>query len=267
MALEVEFNPSQFNNVLGGRRLEYVSKLSDIKTNCYTAMLNTMCVRSGTRIIHMLTILSVLSVIVFGKNCDCDEESFSYPNCGIIPTDPTIVNGTSSSYPWMVFLYMLENTGDSFCGGTLISDLQVATAAHCVVGKTTDEVAVILGTENAKEELRKFNFRYIFKIEIYPLYEILDKTLDKTFKETSDVAILTLEKSLDLSPKVNPICLPSDAEAKETYVDKDAIVAGWGKTKVGGNTSMEQQMQVKIPIISNADCQIFYDWIRRFYIN
>ena len=70
MALEVEFNPSQFNNVLGGRRLEYVSKLSDIKTNCYTAMLNTMCVRSGTRIIHMLTILSVLSVIVFGKNCE-----------------------------------------------------------------------------------------------------------------------------------------------------------------------------------------------------
>ena len=74
----------------------------------------------------------------------------------------------------MVFLYMPMAPGDSFCGGTLISDLQVANAAHCVVGKTTDEVAVILGTENAQEELRKFNFRYLFKIEIYPDYEILD---------------------------------------------------------------------------------------------
>ena len=60
-----------------------------------------------------------------------------------------------------------------------------------MVGKTTDEVAVILGSENAQEELRKFNFRYLFKIDIYPLYEILDKTMDKTFKHSSDVAILT----------------------------------------------------------------------------
>ena len=228
--------------------------------------MNTMpiCDKPGTKIILLLTILSVFSAIAFGKNCDCDAESLSYPNCGNIPTDPAIVNARSSSYPWMVFLYMLENTEDSFCGGSLISDLQVATAAHCVVGKTTDEVAVVLGTENAQEELRKFNFRYLFKIEIYPLYEILDKTMDKTFMHSSDVAILTLEKPIDLSPNINPICLPSDAEAKETYADKEAIVAIWGETQLGGKTSMEQQMQIKIPIISNAQCQVFYDWIRRF---
>ena len=195
-----------------------------------------MCVISGTRIILIWTILlSVFSAIVFGKNCECETEKLSFPDCGIIPTDPTIINGTASSYPWMVFLYLLNDTGYSFCGGSLISDLQVATAAHCVAGKTTDEVGVVLGTENAKKEDRELNFRYLYKIEIYPMYEkmdkIIDKTKDDTFKYTSDVAILTLEKPLKFSPKINPICLPSDAEAKETYVGKEATVAGWGITE------------------------------------
>ena len=222
-----------------------------------------MC-ESGTRIILIWTIIiSLLLVIVSGKDCDGDGESLSFPDCGIISTSSTIVNGSSSSYPWMVFLYMPMASGDSFCGGTLISDLQVVTAAHCVVGKSTDDVAVVLGTENAKEELRKFNYRFLFKIEIFPLFEILDKTMDKTWKHSSDVAILTLMEPLVLSPEINPICLPSETETKESYAEKEAIVAGWGITETG-KTSMEQQMQVKVPIISNDQCQTYYDWVRRF---
>ena len=163
----------------------------------------------------------------------------------------------------MVFLYSVTAAGESFCGGSLISDLQIATAAHCVAGKTVDDVAVVLGTDNAKEELANDNYHFLFKIEIYPLYEILDNSMDKTWKHSSDVAILTLEKPLVLSPKINPLCLPTDAEAKETFVGKEPIVAGWGVTETG-ETSMKQQMQVKVPIISNDQCQTFYEWIRRF---
>ena len=226
-----------------------------------------MCWGSGTRIILIWTItLSVYSnsMFVLGKNCDCETESLSYPDCGIIPTSSTIINGSKSSYPWMVFLYSITDAGESFCGGSLISNLQVATAAHCVIGKTTDELAVVLGNENANEELKRSNYRFLFKIEIFPLYEILDKTMDKTFKYSSDVAVLTLDKPLVLSPQINPICLPSVAEAGETYEGKEAIVSGWGVTETG-ETSVEQQMEVKIPIISNSQCRAFYDWIGRFY--
>ena len=229
-----------------------------------------MCNRSG--ILIWTIILIAFSTNVLGNNCDCEAEKLSFPDCGVIPTDPTIINGTSSSYPWMVFLYLLTDTDTTYgCGGSLISDLQVATAAHCVVDKTSDEVVVVLGAEKAKEELRMSSFRSIYKIEIYPLYKIIDilkyKTMDQNFsiKYSADVAILTLKKRLDLSPKINPICLPSVAESKETYVGKEAIVAGWGVTDYAGETS-KKQMHVKVPIISNAQCQTFYDWIKRLEI-
>ena len=117
-------------------------------------------------------------------------------------------------------------------------------------------------SDNAEAEYRKENWRFLFKIELYPLYY---KNMKKAFKHSSDVAILTLEKSLVLTSEVNPICLPSLDESNESYEGKKAIVAGWGMTEKG-ETSTKQLMHVEVPIISNSQCLTFYSWIMRFYI-
>ena len=215
---------------------------------------------SGTRTIVFLFLYSISHVL--GSQCECETESLSHPGCGVIPTSSTIINGSAASYPWMVFLYNYGDTDTSFCGGILISDLEILTAAHCVNGRTIDDVIVIVGSDNAEAEVRKFNWRFLFKIELYPLYY---KNMKKAFKHSSDVAILTLEKRLVLSSEVNPICLPSLDESDETYEGKTAIVAGWGKTETG-ETSERQLMHVEVPIISNDQCLTFYSWILRFYI-
>ena len=144
----------------------------------------------------------------------------------------------------------------------MISDLEILTAAHCVNGRTIDDVVVIVGSDNALAELRHFKWKTLFKIELYPLY-YKHMEIKKAIKHSSDVAILTLEKSLVLTPEVNPICLPSLDESEETYEGKEAIVAGWGKTETG-ETSEKQLMHVKVPIISNTECLTFYSWIKRF---
>ena len=77
----------------------------------------------------ILLILSCHVLLITGtsrKICDCEPENLSHPGCGIIPTTSTILNGSPGSYPWMVFLYSLTlSENASFCGGTLISELQV----------------------------------------------------------------------------------------------------------------------------------------------
>ena len=113
---------------------------------------------------------------------------------------------------------------------------------------------VIVGSDNADAELRKFNWRTLSKIELNPYYT--------DFRHSSDIAVLTLEQSLVLTPKINPICLPSIDKSDETYEGKTAIVAGWGLTQAQTNkTSEKQLMHVKVPIISNTVCKSYYSWI------
>ena len=114
------------------------------------------------RLLSLLLGYSCFVTVTVLGSLRCDGENLSYPGCGIIPSTSTISNGEPASYPWMAFLFhVLESNGDtSFCGASLISDIQLLTAAHCVSGKTKDEVAVLIGNPNATYEVNKWNFKY-----------------------------------------------------------------------------------------------------------
>ena len=211
----------------------------------------------------ILTYSCFVTVTVLGSTRSCDGENLSYPGCGIIPSTSTINNGEPASYPWMAFLFYssITNGDASFCGATLISDIQLITAAHCVSGKTTDELAVLIGNPNAQYELNKMNFKYLFKIEILPHYP----NTEDGYRYMADIAIITLEESLLLSTKINPICLPSITDTSKTYEGVTATVAGWGKTETG-KTSTDQLLKVDVPIISNTECKSTYQWLKRCLI-
>ena len=206
--------------------------------------------------------LSILLILFPFLNL-CDSENLSHSGCGILPASSTIINGKAASFPWMVFLFSSPENGQQssgFCGGTLISDLQILTAAHCVVGKTINDIGVVLSDKNAKEPLERMDFRYLFKIDIFPAY---NQNIDLGFKYNSDIAILTLEDRVLLTNKVNPICLPSLSTSEQSYEGMNATVAGWGVTETA-ETSTDQLMSVDLPVISNNLCRTFYNWIKGY---
>ncbi len=48
----------------------------------------------------------------------------------------------------------------------------------------------------------------------------------------NDVAILTMDKPVEFSATIAPVCLPS-VDTKDLFVDKEAVVVGWGALQEG----------------------------------
>ncbi|XP_033331814.2 uncharacterized protein LOC117223567 [Megalopta genalis] len=167
--------------------------------------------------------------------------------CGIrtqAPSQARIVGGGSSSagsWPWQVALY---KEGDYQCGGALINDRWILSAAHCFY-HAQDEywVARIGATRRGSfpspyEQVLRLDY-----ISLHPEY------IDNGF--INDVAMLRLEKPVIFSDYVRPICLP-EAEPKSGTM---CTVTGWGQLFEIGRIFPDTLQEVQLPVISTEECR------------
>eukprot|EP00095_Tigriopus_kingsejongensis_P010773 maker-scaffold1742_size29367-snap-gene-0.3 protein:Tk10773 transcript:maker-scaffold1742_size29367-snap-gene-0.3-mRNA-1 annotation:"tripsin " len=165
--------------------------------------------------------------------------------CGRPKRQTRIVGGQATEvneYPWQV---MLNYTQDNkfFCGGSLISEDWVLTAAHCLVG-------VILGEHDFRDITEaQIIVTGVDRLVIHPNYN------SKT--EDNDFALVKLNRSVsfDSSTVVRPICLPIEDLTESE--GKSVTVSGWGATSQGGQVSNVLQ-EVMIPLVSIGDCRRKY---------
>jgi len=155
-----------------------------------------------------------------------------------------IVGGTQASlneWPWQVAL-MYGNS--QFCGGSLINDRYVLTAAHCVVDFTAGQLSVRLGEHNLATSSESSDItRSVKSITSHPSYN--DNTL------VNDIALLELSSPVQLSNAVQTVCLPPP---RPTYAKKQATVTGWGTTSSGGS-SPDTLREVTVTVLSPEDCR------------
>nr|XP_045598972.1 proclotting enzyme-like isoform X1 [Procambarus clarkii] len=170
--------------------------------------------------------------------------------CGLVAKKPLtrIVGGTPSDpreWPWVAAL-MRQNTSQ-YCGGVLITDKHVLTAAHCVRGFDQNTISVRLGEYDFKQISAGAQTFGVLKIKEHEAYD--------TTTYVNDLALITLEKSTEFNADIWPICLP---EGDEDYVDRQGTVVGWGTIYYGGPVS-SVLMEVSIPIWTNSDCDNAYE--------
>ncbi|XP_043079859.1 mast cell protease 1A-like [Puntigrus tetrazona] len=149
-----------------------------------------------------------------------------------------IVNGTEAkphSRPYMVSIQVF---GEHDCGGFLISDEFVLTAAHC--WERSQVLTVVVGAH----DLRKSKNRVGVKNYIpHPDY--------RRSPIRNDIMLLRLKKKIKLNKYVKWISLPKDGE--EVNVDTLCSVAGWGRLWTDGPMS-SRLMEANVHIMNNSEC-------------
>ncbi|KAG7203100.1 hypothetical protein KM043_010222 [Ampulex compressa] len=156
-------------------------------------------------------------------------------------------NADPGEWPWITALF---NAGRQFCGGSLIDNIHILTAAHCVANMNSWDVArltVRLGDYNIKtnHEIRHIE-RRVKRVVRHRGFN--SRTL------YNDVAILTLNEPVEFTEQIRPICLPGGSQL---YSGKTATVIGWGSLRESGPQPAILQ-EVSIPVWSNSECKVKY---------
>ncbi|KAL3287541.1 hypothetical protein HHI36_002009 [Cryptolaemus montrouzieri] len=191
-----------------------------------------------------------LPILFFFKSTSCTEPS-------LLPQNLTrkIVGGYDCSIEKYPFVVSLRTTSKltHFCGGTLLKDSWVLTAAHCTITKFPSYYTIVAGSsETDKNGIQR---RVASKIHINKDYN------PKTY--ANDVALIHLKEGFDLSNKlIGLVELPSfqiEGDVKDQC--GQAMIIGWGHREQWNpnyeelNYIFNPTLQcVSLPVLSDEEC-------------
>ncbi len=196
------------------------------------------------------------------------------PSANAATTDQFIVGGTPAaegSWPWQVRLFDSMDHETGFCGGSLISNQWVLTAAHCVLVDNAPVKSVVVG----------YGSIYQSQLKMVPSEKIIVHPNYLT-EGNSDVALVKLAQPIPDAEWI-PIADPA-MEAKLLTDGTTLTVTGWGALwdfagfedalysrnkgqsevdthkllSANALVSPEQLHQVEIELISNDECAAAY---------
>ncbi|CAJ0567939.1 unnamed protein product, partial [Mesorhabditis spiculigera] len=166
---------------------------------------------------------------IFDEN---SPRSFVFPEHRIVGGQPTVAH----SWPWVVELFFRNS---SKCGGALISEDLVLTAAHCLhASRIAKNYAVIVGSHQTGSG----QYHRVEALAVHPTFNLV-------WPSSWDVAVLKITPPVKLSEKASPVCIPTLAPPPFQV----CAVAGWGLTQENGTRSQVLQ-EIHVPVLPANVC-------------
>ncbi|XP_074137493.1 polyserase-2-like isoform X2 [Sminthopsis crassicaudata] len=189
-----------------------------------------------------------------------------YAECGRPLRQDRVVGGSNAprgKWPWHV---SVNSFGSQICGGTLISESWVVSAAHCFVYPhnftvlPVEQFTVAVGVHTQLDLILR-PFLSDGKFHIVKVSEILVHENYTGHTKGNDIALLHLAEPVKFTDYVQPICLP---RANHSFPHGASCWAtGWGDVQESESQSLESGLilqQLELKIIGPKKCQCLFNY-------
>uniref|UniRef100_UPI00398E9F02 coagulation factor IXa n=1 Tax=Pristiophorus japonicus TaxID=55135 RepID=UPI00398E9F02 len=149
--------------------------------------------------------------------------------------------------PWQAML--LDYTKkQGFCGGTILNEKWVITAAHCF--KSVVNFRVVVGEHNVARDEHTEAYHEVERVVQYPKYNPSKSLYDH------DIALILLTTPIVYSIYVIPICLPEKPFAEKVLMAQSyGMVSGWGKTLGVLGHQSDVLLKINVPYVERSVCK------------
>ncbi|KAJ8255718.1 hypothetical protein COCON_G00195820 [Conger conger] len=156
-----------------------------------------------------------------------------------------IVNGEEcppGECPWQALLVNTEDMG--FCGGTILNEYFILSAAHCM--NQTRSFYVIVGEFDREKEEGTETIHMVEEVLTHRGY------VPETYH--NDIALIKLQTPIRFTAYALPACLPNAKFAEEVLMrQEEGLVSGFGRVREGGRQATLLQ-RLSVPYIDRAVC-------------
>ncbi|KAM4807935.1 acrosin-like [Rhinophrynus dorsalis] len=191
--------------------------------------------------------LLLLTIMVLMHVCD----SYNAGKCGSQPLfnsergNSRVVGGMDAlpgSWPWLVSIQEPSEGGHvHMCGGSLLNNNWVLTAAHCFKNQGNDfnTWRMVFGINQLSKMDKETQIRTIAQKIQHENY--------MPEQQRNDIALLRLDKPVEFNDFIEPACLPDKSAILKRMTD--CYIAGWGVVKEGGAKAADVLQEARLDMI------------------